>query len=148
MNIKEKLGAVVLGGALVLGGAAGAYALSGVASAQSTGTSSSSSSSTQNGTAQYGTTPQPPAQNGGPNGGAPAGPHVANGITETLLTGTDAEKATAAATKAVPGATIDRVETDAEGARYEAHMTKSDGSRVTVKMDASFNVSGVEDGMR
>jgi hypothetical protein len=30
-----------------------------------------------------------------------------------------------------PGGTIQRVENDAEGSPYEAHMTKSDGSRVT-----------------
>lgn len=66
---------------------------------------------------------------------------------ETLLSGTDADKARAAALKAVPGATIDRVETDADGAVYEAHMTKSDGSKVTVKFDKDFNVTGIEAGM-
>jgi hypothetical protein len=66
---------------------------------------------------------------------------------ETLLTGTDAEKAKAAALKAVPGGTVDRVETDADGAVYEAHMTKSDGTKVTVKFDKDFNVTGVEAGM-
>ena len=66
---------------------------------------------------------------------------------ETVLTGTDAEKAKAAALVAVPGGTVDRVETDADGAAYEAHMTKSDGTRVTVKFDSSFTVTGVEDGM-
>jgi hypothetical protein len=66
---------------------------------------------------------------------------------ETLLTGSDAEKAKAAALKAVPGATIDRVETDADGAVYEAHLTKSDGSKATVKFDKDFNVTAVQDGM-
>src|SRR5205809_2695413 len=75
------------------------------------------------------------------------GGHVgANGVVEKLLTGTDADKAKAAALAAVPGATIERVETDAEGAVYEAHMVKSDGSHVIVKMDASFKVTGVENG--
>jgi hypothetical protein len=47
----------------------------------------------------------------------------------------------------VSGGTIDRVETDADGnAAYEAHMTRSDGSRVTVYVDKSFNVVGVENG--
>jgi hypothetical protein len=64
---------------------------------------------------------------------------------ETLLTGADAEKATAAAKTAVPGATVDRVETDADGAAYEAHVTKPDGSRATVKFDKDFNVTGIED---
>ena len=53
----------------------------------------------------------------------------------------------AAALKAVPGGTVYRVETDAGDGVYEAHMTKADGTRVTVKLDASFVVTGVEDGM-
>jgi len=65
---------------------------------------------------------------------------------EELLTGDTADKVSAAAKEAVPDATIDRVETDAEGSPYEAHMTKADGSQVTVKVDADFNVSGVETG--
>ena len=66
---------------------------------------------------------------------------------ETPLTGSDAEKARAAALKAVPGATIDRVETDADGAVYEAHVTRSDGSKATVLFDKDFNVTSVEEGM-
>ena len=57
-------------------------------------------------------------------------------------------KVTAAAKEAVPDATVDRVETDAEGAAYEAHMTKADGTHVTVKFNADFSVSGIETGMR
>lgn len=66
---------------------------------------------------------------------------------ETVLTGTLATQAKAAALKAVPGATIDRVETDADGAAYEAHLTKPDGSKVTVKFDKSFAVLAIQDGM-
>ena len=66
---------------------------------------------------------------------------------ETQLTGSDAAKAKAAALKAVPGGTVYRVETDAGDAAYEAHMTKADGSLVTVKMDKDFAVTAVEDGM-
>jgi uncharacterized membrane protein YkoI len=52
---------------------------------------------------------------------------------ETVLTGDTASKVTAAADAKVPGATIERVETDADGhAAYEAHMVTSDGSRITV----------------
>jgi hypothetical protein len=69
-----------------------------------------------------------------------------NGKKEELLTGDTAEKVKAAALASVQGGTIERVETDAEGAAYEAHMTKSDGSHVTVKLDSSFKVSGVETG--
>ena len=75
------------------------------------------------------------------------GGHIgANGTKEELLTGDAARKATASALAAVPGGTIERVETDAEGATYEAHMTKSDGSRVTVKMDSNFAVTSTEAG--
>jgi hypothetical protein len=75
------------------------------------------------------------------------GGHVgANGVVEQLLTGTTADKARAAALGAVPGGTIQRVENDAEGAVYEAHMLKSDGSQVTVKMDANFKVTAVVNG--
>lgn len=73
--------------------------------------------------------------------------HVgADGTKEVLLTGDDAAKATAAALAAVPGGTIERVETDTEGDAYEAHMTKADGTRVTVKFDASFSVAKIEEG--
>ena len=74
------------------------------------------------------------------------GGHQANGKTETLLTGDTKTKAIAAAEAAVPGATVERAETDAEGATYEVHMTKSDGSDVTVKLDASFKVTDTIDG--
>jgi hypothetical protein len=49
--------------------------------------------------------------------------------------------------KAVPGGTVYRVETDAGDATYEAHMTKSDGTEVTVKFDKNLAVTGVESGM-
>jgi hypothetical protein len=64
---------------------------------------------------------------------------------ETLLTGDTAAKVKAAAQAKVPGATVLRVETDAEGSPYEAHMRKSDGSAVTVKVDKDFNATKVED---
>lgn len=78
---------------------------------------------------------------------ATTGGHMgANGMREELLTGDTAAKATAAALVAVPGGTIDRLETDTEGDVYEAHMTKSDGTRVTVKFDAEFAVTRIESG--
>jgi len=55
--------------------------------------------------------------------------------------------AKAAALKAVPGGTVYRVETDADGATYEAHMTKADGTHVTVKFDKNFMVTSIQDGM-
>ena len=87
---------------------------------------------------------QPPANVDPTKGG-----HVgANGTKEELLTGDTAEKVKAAALAAVPGGTIERVENDAEGSPYEAHMTKSDGSHVTVKVDNSFKVTSVDSGPR
>jgi hypothetical protein len=53
----------------------------------------------------------------------------------------------AKALAAVPGGTVYRVETDAGDGTYEAHMTKADGSLVTVKFDANLNVKSVESGM-
>ena len=45
----------------------------------------------------------------------------------------------------VPGGTIVRVETDADGhAKYEAHMTDASGNPVTVYVDESFNVVSTE----
>ncbi len=48
--------------------------------------------------------------------------------------------------EAVPGGTVERVENHAEGSPYEAHMTKADGSHATVKVDAGFNGTGIEEG--
>ena len=69
-----------------------------------------------------------------------------HGPGETLLTDGTASKVKAAALAAVPGGTVIRVETDSAGSPYEAHVQKSDGSIVTVKIDDSFNVTGTESG--
>jgi len=66
---------------------------------------------------------------------------------EKAQRGTDLATLKAAALKAVPGGTVYRVETDADGATYEAHMTKADGTHVTVKFDKSFRVTAVQDGV-
>jgi uncharacterized membrane protein YkoI len=84
---------------------------------------------------------QAPAQAGAPD---PA--KMSHGPGETLLTGSAADKAKAAALAAVPGAKVIRVETDSGGAQYEAHLTKADGSEVTVKLDSSFKVTATESG--
>ena len=133
-------------GTALLGGALGASFL-GSANAQTTDPSTT-------------TAPAASAPAQAPSGQAPAGQdqprqapdwskggHQANGKTETVLTGDDLTKATAAAQAAVPGATVRRAETDAEGAAYEVHMTKADGSIVTVKLDSNFNVTETIDGM-
>ena len=128
----------VLVGSTVLGGAVGAT-LVGSAGAAETTTSSTAPSASAPSTA----TPDPAGQ---PPRDPSQGGHTANGITEALLTGDTKTKVEAAATAAVPDGTIERSETDAEGAAYEAHMTKSDGSEVTVKLDKDFNVTSVEQG--
>jgi hypothetical protein len=130
MDTSRKMGiGALLVAATLTGGALGANFL-GVAGAQTTSGSSTTAASGS-------TTAAPDPSQGG---------HVANGITETLLTGDTATQVTAAAKAAVADATVDRVENDAEGAAYEAHMTKSDGTHVTVKINADFNVSGIETG--
>jgi uncharacterized membrane protein YkoI len=133
----------LLGGAVLAstigGGVVGAAFLNGTATAADTTSTTAAAAAAAPTTAQA-----PPAGNLDPSKGG----HTANGITETLLTGDDASKATAAALAAVPGATVQRVETDAEGATYEAHLKKADGTLVTVKLDSSFKVTSTEDGMR
>lgn len=81
----------------------------------------------------------------GPSGPADSAAPMRAG--EKALTGTNLSTAKAAAVKAVPGGTVFRVETDADGAAYEAHMSKADGTRVTVKFDKNFKVTAIQDGM-
>jgi hypothetical protein len=110
--------------AMVVGVAAGSY---GIASA-ATGNSSTATSTAAS-------TAAPSAPPGG-SGGAPWGHQRSD---ETLLTGDALAKVTAIAKSKAPGATIVRVETDADGiATYEAHMTKADGTPVTVYVDSNF----------
>jgi hypothetical protein len=71
---------------------------------------------------------------------------VSHGPGETLLTGTAAGRASAAALAAVPGATVIRVETDSAGSPYEAHLRKADGTAVTVKLDSGFKVTSTQSG--
>jgi ABC-type transport system substrate-binding protein len=142
-----------IGGVLTIaalgGGALGAALLNGSASAQTDPTTTAPAATTAPDTSGT-TTPATPDQRPAGSGthDPSKGGHVANGITETLLTGDTATKVTAAAQAAVPDGTIERVETDAEGAAYEAHMVKADGSHVTVKLDASFTVTSIEDGAK
>jgi uncharacterized membrane protein YkoI len=129
---------------IVIGGAVAGAALLGVAvGATSLGTASAASDTPSTST-PVATSGSSATSTDGSEATETHGPHEANGVTETALTGDDLATATAAAQAAVPGATIDRVETDADGATYEAHMTKSDGSEVTVKIDANFAVTGTE----
>jgi uncharacterized membrane protein YkoI len=67
---------------------------------------------------------------------------------ETLLTGDTAAKVRQLALAKVPGGTVIRVETDADGnAAYEAHMVKADGTPATVYVSKQFEVVSVQTGM-
>ena len=67
---------------------------------------------------------------------------------ETPLTGDALAKVRALAQAKVPGGTIIRVETDADGnAAYEAHMVKADGTPATVYVSKQFQVVSVQTGM-
>ena len=66
---------------------------------------------------------------------------------ETPLTGQTAARVRAAAIARAPGGTVERLETDGDGnAAYEAHIRRSDGSRITVYVNRQFEVVGVEEG--
>ena len=116
--------------AVALGIAGGTY---GVASAANSSSGSSSSSGGATAAA--------------PSAAAAQNPWGAQRSDETLLTGDTASKVRELALAKVPGGTIIRVETDADGhAAYEAHMIDADGNPVTVYVDKALNVVSVESG--
>ena len=126
----NKVTAGIMLAAVIGGGAIGASAIPAMA-ADSTGTSSSARQA---------------ARRRLRHPGGQRGPHQANGKTEEVLTGDTATKVEAAVKAAQPDATIERMETDADGATYEAHITKADGTRATVLLDANFTVTETQEG--
>ena len=119
---------IAISAALVLGVAAGSYGVASAASG-SGGTSTTTPSTTQSAPAA-------------PSAQQPWGHQRSD---ETLLTGDTASKVRELALAKVPGGTIVRVETDADGhAAYEAHMTKADGTHVTVYVNETYDVVSVE----
>jgi hypothetical protein len=113
--------------ALGVGVAGGSYGVASAATGNTTTTPSSSGTST-------------PAA--APNAQQPFGSRRSD---ESPLTGDALAKVTAAAEAKVPGGTIIRVETDADGhATYEAHMTDASGNPITVYVDDSFAVVSTE----
>jgi uncharacterized membrane protein YkoI len=73
--------------------------------------------------------------------------HGGQGGNETELTGDAASKVQEAVLAANAGATVDRMETEGDGtAVYEAHITKTDGTHATVKLDANFTITATETG--
>jgi hypothetical protein len=121
-------------GAVVLGLAAGSYGVASAASGSGTGATAKPSTSTGTSSARL-----PRASSSASN------PRGAQRSDETLLTGDTAAKVRSAALARVSGATVVRVETDADGhAAYEAHMTNQDGTPVTAYVDKQFDVVSVE----
>ncbi|HEY2371456.1 MAG TPA: hypothetical protein VGH82_02820 [Gaiellaceae bacterium] len=111
--------------AMVIGIAGGSY---GIASAANGG-SSTTTTTTPSQTA-------PPS--GAPSSGQPFGRQRSD---ETELTGDTLAKVTAAAKAKVPGGTVVRVETDADGhSTYEAHMLDASGNPIIVYVSSSYEV--------
>lgn len=123
----SKLKKVGLGVAALSGAAVGGAAVAGAANSNS------------------GTTTAPPLASGKPPPALrnmPAPGTAAHEEHEKAVTGEAADKAQAAAVKAVGGGTAGDVTTDYFGNGYEVTVTKSDGRKVEVHRDSSFNVMG------
>ncbi len=125
--------------AVVVGVALGSYGIASAASGSGSTPSATASTAAPSTTAPS----QAPAA---PPGATAQDPWGHQRSDETLLTGDTAAKVQQVAlAKVGSGATVVRVETDADGhAAYEAHMVKADGTPVTVYVDKSFTVVGVE----
>jgi hypothetical protein len=123
--------------------AVGAIAATAVGASATTTTSGSGSAS---GSTSSGAPAAPAGPRPHDGGCRPGGPAPVRSDEKSLGSALTA-KLRAAALKAVPGGTVHRIETDAGDGTYEAHMTRSDGSPVTVKFDKSGGVTKVEDGM-
>ena len=118
--------------AVAVGVAAGSYGIASAANGSDSDSSSASSVAAQ-------------AVAAAPSAPDPQNPWGGQRSDETLLTGDTASKVEAAARAKVPNGTIVRVESDADGnAAYEAHMTKADGTPVTVYVNKQFEVVSVE----
>ena len=82
---------------------------------------------------------------GAPPGASASNPWGNQRSDETVLSGDAAAKVQAIALAKVSGATVVRVETDADGhAAYEAHVLKADGTPATVYVDKDFNFVSVD----
>ena len=134
MDKQEKRWSVerlVVLGAIAVGLTAGTYGIASAANGSASGQSSA-----------------PAAINAAANSPNAQNPWGRQRSDETLLTGDAAAKVRQAALAKVSGATIIRVETDADGnAAYEAHIVKADGTRATVYVNKQFEVVSVQTGM-
>jgi hypothetical protein len=120
-RFKKLLVGVAALGALALGASAIAGATTSHGSTSTTSTSSSSN-------------PGRPSFNG------PAPGTAAHENAEKAVTGAAADKARAAAVKALGGGTAGAVTTDITGRGYETTVTKSNGSKVEVHLGGNFRV--------
>ena len=142
MNKKIIGGASLLAAGLIAGSFAG---ISGAAAA-------SYPTSTTPVTTTTTTDPSTPTATTAPvyptNPGAPGTPDASKPAhtPETPITGDLATTLTDLALAKYPGATVDRVENDTDGATYEVHLTLADGSHVTVLFDADKNITATETG--
>jgi hypothetical protein len=125
---RMKTAGLVAAGVVAGGVLAGTIGASAATSSSGTGTPSSES----------GTAAKPPADT---HGSAPVRSD------EKAVSATITAELTQKALAKVPGGKVYRVETDAGDAAYEAHMTRADGTEVTVKFDKNLNVTAVESGM-
>jgi hypothetical protein len=119
----SKLKKVGLGVAAVSGAAVGGATMAGAATSHP-------------GTATTPCKPPPAFRN------MPAPGTAAHEDNEKAVTGDAATKAQAAAVKAAGGGTAGEVTTDYFGKGYEVAVTKSDGGKVEIHLDSSFNVMG------
>jgi hypothetical protein len=124
----------VVTGALALGAVIGAAGIANAATGSSGSTTPAAPVFAANGLSG----PPPP--------GAGNPEMVSHGPGEALLSGSTASRVKAAALAAVPGTKVIRVETDSAGAAYEAHLQRSDGSYVTVKLDKGLEVTATQSG--
>jgi hypothetical protein len=130
---------VVVIAALAFGVAAGTYGIASAANGSGSGSNESSALSSSGRPVASG------GQSAAPSAGQPWGRQRSD---ETPLTGDALAKVTQLAKAKVPGGSVIRVETDADGnAAYEAHMVKADGTPVTVYVSKQFDVVSVESGM-
>ena len=119
---------VVVGVAALAALALGGSAIAGAATSTTTATTTSTSA---------------PSSTGAPTAlrfSGPAHGTAAHEDAEKAVTGAAAAKAQAAAVKSVGSGTAGAVTSDFTGNGYETTVTKSDGTKVEVHLDSSFNV--------
>ena len=122
----------------IIGAVSGLAALTVIGGTVALSSSANAATSTPSASSTPSTTPPKAFNPGGRTPMRSDEKSVSTSVSDTL---------SAAALKAVPGATIIRVETDAGDAAYEVHLKASDGTLKTVKFDKNYNVTKVEDGM-